>query len=50
MTFRTFEMDVATTTPEINPAERTSRRSRLRRHSTVLGHRSTGSRVSGFGI
>ncbi len=50
MTFRTFDIDTVTALTDVNPAERPARRTRLRRHSAVLGHRSTGSRISGLGI
>lgn len=51
MTFRTFDIDAGTATAtDFDPAERISRRSRLRRNSTVLGRRTSGSRLSGFGI
>lgn len=50
MTYRTFDIDAGNVADKSPAPEGLARNVRLRRHARVLGHRSTGSRVTGFGI
>jgi len=54
MTFRTFDIDAGVvsgaTSNDHASTDMTARNVRSRRHARVLGHRTMGSRVSGFGF
>lgn len=57
MTFRTFDIDsnelggaTSTFTETFSGAETASRHTRSRRRNAVMGHRSVGARIRGFGI
>lgn len=57
MTFRTFDIDsnelggaTSMFTETFTGAETASRHTRSRRRNAVMGHRSVGARIRGFGI
>jgi len=53
MTYRTFDIDSGIETGSATPGFDTSnpaRRSRSRRHSALMGRRSSGARIAGFGF
>lgn len=53
MTYRTFDIDGGIETGRANPAFETSnavRYTRSRRHSALMGRRSSGARIAGFGF
>ncbi len=53
MTYRTFDIDSGNETGSATPAFETSnpvRHTRSRRHSALMGRRSSGARIAGFGF
>ena len=53
MTYRTFDIDGSNETGSAIPAFETSspaRRTRSRRYSAMMGRRSSGARIAGFGF